>query len=509
MPSRLLATALAFGALSGVSGCGVIWACKSPKVTAISLNQCDGDRFGKEVGIPFYLPKPLLIIAKNFRNIEEAKTGLTDSAPIPTAYDDQSKYADLNARTNFVGLNSPAAGGGTQADTPGTPTAGTAEKSAPHLFSPNGAPLTPREAPSDGLAPSTFYTYQIVFVPDMTQKYGLKIRGGAGEIRAAMNLVNGWQFTGIGPFYMKDSSTAQNILAQGISTRLGGQAAADVLNAAANLAKTAGRTQSAIPGDSNEVKELSRAIEQLPLEKHVMSIPNFAEICVYEPHVCPNGRMEWTPIAHLHFNREFLGQDKVTLKSMPIVPAPQTVPPPKTPTGTGGTTNAATVDPSVARSAVAAVFGLPTDSPALTTPPGTTQSAVPAAAVPGGGVNQIHVENNANNARPSREFNLFRWGSHHKAEAPRPRIQTRSFLGSLSDAVGGQTLGLANPGDSPRPTGGGTESAVPQPAASGVTPTTIYNQPTFNQPAITHPAGAPLGPVIPSPTVPPPKVPPK
>ena len=26
-------------------------------------------------GIPFYLPKPLLIVAKNFRNIEETKVG--------------------------------------------------------------------------------------------------------------------------------------------------------------------------------------------------------------------------------------------------------------------------------------------------------------------------------------------------------------------------------------------------------------------------------------------------
>jgi hypothetical protein len=51
--------------------------------------------------------------------------------------------------------------------------------------------MTPAERLGDGLAPDCFYTYQIIFVPDLTQKYGLRVTGGAGEIRAAMNLVNG------------------------------------------------------------------------------------------------------------------------------------------------------------------------------------------------------------------------------------------------------------------------------------------------------------------------------
>ncbi len=223
---------------------GTALGCHHPKITAVSLDPC---HYGKECGIPFYLPKPLLIVAKNFRNIEESKVGLTGSAPIPNHYDDQSKYADLNARTNFQGLS---AGDGTGAQTAPNPantvtasgTAATAQ--APTLHS-NGAPLTPNTAPSDGLSPATFYTYHIVFVPDLSQKYGLKLRGGPGEIRAAMNLVNGWQFTGMGPFYMKDSSTAQNVLAGGISTRLGGQAVADVLKGVADLTKEIGGLQSA------------------------------------------------------------------------------------------------------------------------------------------------------------------------------------------------------------------------------------------------------------------------
>ena len=85
------------GLVVGLSGC------QHPSVTAISLNPhyCDHkfaflyDPCKEPEGIPFYLPKPLLIVSKNFRNIEETKVGLTDSAPIPNFFDDQAKYADL------------------------------------------------------------------------------------------------------------------------------------------------------------------------------------------------------------------------------------------------------------------------------------------------------------------------------------------------------------------------------------------------------------------------------
>ena len=145
-----------------------------------------------------------------------------------------------------MGLN-PDSGSATGDSTQGDEVAGasTASKSGQHLFSADGAPLSPNVAPSDGLAPDTFFTYQIVFVPDLTQKYReLTVKeGGVGEIRAAMNLVNGWQFTGIGPYYMKDSSTAQNILSAGISTRLGGQAVADVDETGASICPSDNRNR--------------------------------------------------------------------------------------------------------------------------------------------------------------------------------------------------------------------------------------------------------------------------
>ena len=92
------------GLLAGATGC------HHPSVTAVSLkpHYCDHhfaflyDPCKEPEGIPFYLPKPLLIVSKNFRNIEETKVGLTDSAPIPNFFDDQAgKYADLNAQDEF------------------------------------------------------------------------------------------------------------------------------------------------------------------------------------------------------------------------------------------------------------------------------------------------------------------------------------------------------------------------------------------------------------------------
>ncbi len=34
---------------------------------------------------------------------------------------------------------------------------------------------------NDGVEVDSFFTYQIMFIPDLTQKYGLRISGGAGE----------------------------------------------------------------------------------------------------------------------------------------------------------------------------------------------------------------------------------------------------------------------------------------------------------------------------------------
>lgn len=413
----LFRVGFALWTFAAIAGCGaiseVIWACKRPEVTAISLNPCDGAMFGKETGIPFYLPKPLLIIAKNFRNIEEAGTGITPPAVIPDKFDDQGKYADLNARANFNDLS--------ESKTEGEP------KSGPRSAAPgepgNEGVVTPRALPGDGLSPATFYTYHIVFVPDLTQKYGLKIRGGPGEIRAAMNLVNGWQFTGIGPFYMKDSSTAQNVLASGISTRLGGAAAADVIKASADLGKVLGaRRSEPVGADEPQLQALVKTMAEVPFNRTPMSIPKFAQIHVYEAHLCA-GQMEWREIAGLCFDRDYLGSEVVERRYAPRPAVKEGSKPEVTgDTRSGGVGGPSLASAQLAQSAVAAVFNLPNNSPALTLQ-GQRTAGAGVAGVPAGGVNQIQIA-----GQPSKEVNFIKFGGAHH-DPKRPRIEARTLTG--------------------------------------------------------------------------------
>jgi hypothetical protein len=414
MKRLCLLFAPSLGFLVGLAGC------HSPSVTAVSLNHyCDHkfpflyDPCKDQEGIPFYLPKPLLIVAKNFRNIEETKVGLTDSVPIPTGFDKQADFANLSATAsfNFDGggaKGDAAASGADSVAPPGTtkkasqaadgtpnppsdtnlPPASTSEKSAAYTYSENAPHVTPHDVPSDGLAPNTFFTYHIVFVPDMTQKYGLKIKGGPGEIRAAMNLVNGWQFTGLGPYYMKDSSTAQDVMASGIAARLGGQAVADVLKGVAGLSGRGVLNSATVDAGAPQVQSLARTISELPREQFpVMALPNFAEIHVYEASLTPDGQMEWHEITNLSFNRDYIGgsRTKVTFQepatppnpgTTPATPAakgaaaadaskPQSAVPGETGTQAGLTDAARSAQQTVATQAVANLLGLPANHPAL------------------------------------------------------------------------------------------------------------------------------------------------
>lgn len=315
---------------------------KRPTVTALPASP---QNQGEPPGIPFYLPKPLLVISKNFYHIEDPKVGLTHSAPVPGYFDNQSSYGDLNLRSTFSRSSEPPSGtigGDTTSNTfqQEIPVAGP----GPVLHSSNGIPFAPdaQKIPSDGLAPHMFFTYEIVFVPDLTQKYALQIEGGAGEIRAAMNLVNGWQFTGLGPYYMKDSSTAQNVLARGVALNLGLGGAADVVNSVANLRSLAEGNENQVP--LGAMAALAQAMQKAaaqtesdlpfldpstwrhevlldpagnplldrngqPITRAVPPrIERYAEIHVFEPHLV-DGCMAWRPAiaGPIAFDREYLG----------------------------------------------------------------------------------------------------------------------------------------------------------------------------------------------------------
>jgi hypothetical protein len=508
------------GLIVGLSGC------HHPTISAVSLNpepcgpEC-GSFWGvmhhclksKEEGIPFYLPKPLLIVAKNFRNIEDAKVGLTDSAPIPNVFDDQGKYADLNARASFnFGDSSaaspapaPASGkAGTQAADPAAPAppaanntlpASTATKSGAYTYSQNAPNVTPHDVPSDGLAPNTFFTYHIVFIPDLTQKYGLKVSGGVGEIRAAMNLVNGWQFTGLGPYYMKDSSTAQDVMASGIAARLGGQAVQDVLKGVAGLAGGGKLQGGDVSASAPPVQELARAIGELPRDRFpLMSLPNYAEIHVYEPRLGPDGQMEWNEIANLSFNRDYIGGNKTTVKFQPPTASQspganpanplarvQAGDPNATPLG-GGQVQVGLMDADLTKRAVATALGIPPDSQALQT--GALQTGTVQTGVLQAGVLQAGVPVTAARTKPSVLGGLF----HHDKTRGSSVSRVINDLAPAATNANNPTI-PAVPGTPAAPAGGAPVSTGNTPAVR--TPSAPTPVPAAPSPGIVAPRVGP------------------
>ena len=283
---------------TGAGGC----CCPRTEVTCYSLsNPCEPE------GMPYYLPKPLLIVTKNFRGVEDNGVGQLGTAPIPTVFDNQAQYADVKA--NISSSVAPSTGPAkTDNGTPSTAAKPQVATTGDTLTTTNNGVVPPGTF-KDGVTPDTFYTYHIVFVPDLTQKYAIKIKGGAGEFRAAMSLVNGWMFTGLGPFYLKDSSTAQNILAVGGAITLGGRGVADVVSSLADLSKAAAKPQlgtfdsSQVAGRVSEIKLL---MDQNGLKLEPISLPAFAEIHVFEAYL-QDGHMEWRPIVEKSFDRMILG----------------------------------------------------------------------------------------------------------------------------------------------------------------------------------------------------------
>jgi hypothetical protein len=243
---------------------------------------------GEPSGIPYYLPKPLLVVSKNFHHVRERQVGLTEPAAIPTVFDDQKGYGDVNLSATFTRASNSKA---SATETRATPPAAL-----------NSSVVPGTEIPSDGLAPHTFFTYEILFVPDLTQKYMLQIEGGSGEMRAAVNMVNGWMFTGLGPYYLKDSSTAQNILARGtaIGLTLGG--AADIVNSVAQLRPAAGEANRGLDPDSVKdiARDLAQAREMQTADFAQLEgdgeIERYAEIYIYEGYLDETGQMAWRPI---------------------------------------------------------------------------------------------------------------------------------------------------------------------------------------------------------------------
>jgi hypothetical protein len=147
----------------------------------------------------------------------------------------------------------------------------------------------------DGLIPREFFTYQFVYLPDYSHRYGLKVAGGAGELRATLNMVNGWMFTGPGPIYFRDSSTSENVNASGNTV-------AQVTGTLAKVAlSAAGLPTSALSGLTPTAKSLNEPLK------------DYAVVRVFEVVQDATGKPSFNLVNETQFDRENLGVDATGL----------------------------------------------------------------------------------------------------------------------------------------------------------------------------------------------------
>jgi len=352
-PKRLLQFTCAFSSI--ILFCG----CAHTKITAINL----GDTNDVRHAIPYYLPKAYLFVSKNIRYIPAPTVGLTQTALIPNAFDSgqpapakpgssettkpsgkppaksntgQSKQTSGNSansgnEANNSGAEDPpqASAGNEQVDPtpeskidakPTTAPAGSKDtNSAPQeaagpvtnqqVFGPPSIMVVPPGSIPDGLLPETFYTYQIVYLPDLKQKYGLKIKAGVGEMRSTFNLVNGWMFTGPGPLYLKDSSTSQN-------TAAAGEAVSSVFQSAANLATSiyGGPAGAVAKTTAGAIKAQAAPIPTRAVFSGILT--NYAELWVYEIRLTSDGNLEFHPVStnlpFISVNRDMVEMQRST-----------------------------------------------------------------------------------------------------------------------------------------------------------------------------------------------------
>ena len=325
--------------------------CTSPSITAVNLDPKSKER----EGIPYYLPKAYLVVTKNVRYIPMPTVGLTQTVAIPDEFQPNELAATVGltqegktnvtrtqsvtqtvTETRTTGDNGNAgggngnagggngdAGGGNGNAGGGNDNAPTAEEgdaqseegeAAPtgagsrygnQVLGPTSIAVVPAVSIPDGLQPETFYTYQWVMLPDLTQKYGLRVKGGAGEMRSTMNLVNGWMYTGTGPYYTRDSTTASSLAA-------GGAAVGSVVDAVGRVALGAfgiptAPSIPAAPADPGEGTPQSERVQGLG------SIPDYAEVYIYEQVVVKDkdvvgGKaVTFRLVASQRFNRDVLG----------------------------------------------------------------------------------------------------------------------------------------------------------------------------------------------------------
>jgi len=125
-----------------LTGCG-------SSITAISLK---GEKENKKA-IPYYLPQPYLLITKDFSHLGTKTT--------------------KNEKTASANTQKPA-----EKDS-GTAKNETSTTDEPVSITVNG------------------FTYKIIYLPNLAEKYGLIYNSGSGESDLSFTLKDGWMFTGL------------------------------------------------------------------------------------------------------------------------------------------------------------------------------------------------------------------------------------------------------------------------------------------------------------------------
>jgi hypothetical protein len=315
--------------------------CSSPEITAVNLNP----KSQEPEGIPYYLPKPYLFVSKNVRYIYAPIMG-------PTGENSGASSNSGNAITNTTGATAKGASNTNQTGAVTTPKgtnsvsdiisalgnlAGAINTSAPNnpaATNPNtnnpagngianavglaqilnSMVVVPPASISDEIVPQEFFTYQIVYLPDLTQKYGLRIKGGSGELKATADLVDGWMFTGLGPFDINNSTTAQNVTAAG-------QAIGSVVQSVGQIALSALGIPSLGGGAKNTAAELTNSVSS--------PIRDYAELYVFEMDFT-NGIWTFVTLNNgkpiVRFNRDVIGLEQGNLSSQQQNPNPLSPP---------------------------------------------------------------------------------------------------------------------------------------------------------------------------------------
>jgi hypothetical protein len=265
-----------------------------------------------------------------------------------------------------------------------------------------------------------------------------------------MNLVNGWMFTGLGPYYMKDSSTAQNILATGITANLALSGAGTVIQDLTKLGG-AGGTRQTTPLTTEKVTHIIERVEALGPRTPVR-LNDYAQISIFEARLDADGKMEWVPVTEKSYFREFLGTSRDKMTTIPTTGGGGS---PEADASAPGTRQSARlqsevpeVDPELARAVLAGKPRFATLAPA-----GSRQAAVLA---PGTGATPTPADQVVGPAPPCVKHPILNAIAEKCFKSHRPQIQQTGV-----DAASGVRLSLVPDGTQTRVPGPENNPAAP------------------------------------------------